>query len=48
MGSEPVKVYGIGGLDFYGRKKNPSLRCQQCQRMDCPYRVDYRRFQIEG
>ena len=40
MGSHPVTVYGIGGMDFYGRKEDPGLRCGECDRADtCPYCV---------
>ena len=48
MGSHPVKVYGIGGLDFYGRKEDPDLRCGECDRADtCPYRVEERRLTMD-
>lgn len=40
MDSDPVKVYGIGGQDFYGRKEDNTLRCHKCARAPkCPYRV---------
>lgn len=39
MGSNPVKVYGIGGMDFYGRKASPRLQCRACRKSACPYRV---------
>ena len=48
MGSHPVKVYGVGGLDFYGRKEDPDLRCRDCTKaQDCPYHVDHRAFQMD-
>jgi predicted dehydrogenase len=47
MGSWPAKVYGIGGLDFYGRKGKAKLRCRDCRKKKCPYHVDYRRFQLD-
>jgi len=38
MGSEPARVYGIGGLAYYGRREEPSLRCSDCSRAQtCPY-----------
>ncbi len=45
--SEPVKVYGIGGLDFYGRTADPKLRCRDCDRADCPYRISLESFQMD-
>lgn len=42
MGSRPVKVYAVGGLDFYGRKASPGKRCRNCRKRTCPYRVDGR------
>ena len=39
MGSNPVKVYGIGGLDFYGGIEEPGFKCRDCTRADCPYRM---------
>jgi len=47
MGSNPVKVYGIGGLDFYGRKAKPGLKCRNCSRRGCPYRVISRRLEMD-
>ncbi len=48
MDSEPVRVYGIGGQVFYGRKEEPTLRCRNCEKAEtCPYfvkktlRLDY-------
>ncbi|OGV93214.1 MAG: hypothetical protein A3K19_34000 [Lentisphaerae bacterium RIFOXYB12_FULL_65_16] len=48
MGSEPVKVYGIGGMDFYGGKADPKLRCRDCEKKkNCPYAVDHRAFKMD-
>jgi len=48
MGSHPVKVYAIGGLDFYGGDADPELRCRDCEKSPtCPYAVDYRRFKMD-
>jgi predicted dehydrogenase len=48
MGSHPVKVYGIGGLDFYGGKEDPGLRCRECARAaGCPYRVSHEGFTMD-
>jgi predicted dehydrogenase len=48
MGSHPVKVYGIGGLDFYGGKEDPDLRCRECTRAaECPYRVHHEGFTMD-
>ncbi len=45
-GSRPVKVYGIGGQDFYGRRDTGGLRCRNCGEQ-CPYRARPRGFQPE-
>ncbi len=48
MGSDPAKVYGIGGLDFYGGREDPKLRCGHCRRAKkCPYRVEAERFRMD-
>ncbi|MDD2706553.1 MAG: Gfo/Idh/MocA family oxidoreductase [Verrucomicrobiae bacterium] len=47
MGSHPVKVYGIGGMDFYGGKESSKLQCRNCRRKDCPYRVQHKAFQLD-
>ena len=48
MNSDPIKIYGIGGLDFYGGKEDPKLRCRDCSKYDqCPYAVDYRGFHMD-
>jgi len=40
MGAEPSRVYGIGGLAYYGRLEEPGLRCGKCDRAEtCPYFV---------
>lgn len=46
MGSHPVKVYGIGGLDFYGGQEDPDLRCRDCSK-ECPYRVQHEGFTMD-
>jgi predicted dehydrogenase len=48
MGSTPVKVYGIGGLDFYGRMESPELRCSQCNKASkCPYHIEKPLFTMD-
>lgn len=48
MGSTPVKVYGIGGLDFYGRRESPDLCCSQCTKAsNCPYRIKKHRLTMD-
>ncbi len=48
MNSEPVKVYAVGGRDFYGGDADPNLRCQKCERAgDCPYAIDGDRFLMD-
>jgi len=47
MDSHPVKVYGIGGLDFYGRRSSPRRQCRNCRKKDCPYRVNFKKFQMD-
>jgi predicted dehydrogenase len=48
MGSRPVKVYGMGGQDFYGGKEPEELRCRDCaKRAGCPYAIDYRGFTMD-
>ena len=48
MGSRPTKVYGVGGLDFYGGKEDPELRCRDCGRArECPYWIDGQGFQMD-
>ena len=38
VGSDPVRVYGIGGQAFFGGGKNPAERCSECSRGEsCPY-----------
>jgi len=38
MDSEPSRVYGIGGLAYFGRLEDASLRCSDCDRAGtCPY-----------
>lgn len=48
MGSEPARVYGTGGLDYYGGDADPELRCANCDRAgECPYRIDSERFVMD-
>ena len=38
MGSEPARVYGTGGMAYFGGGTNPAERCRDCPRAgDCPY-----------
>jgi len=38
MGSEPVRVYGIGGQAYFGGGTNPAERCRDCPKANtCPY-----------
>ena len=40
MGSHPSRVYAIGGLAYFGRREDPSLRCRDCDRAEtCPYLI---------
>lgn len=48
MGSRPVKVYAIGGLDFYGGKEDPGLRCRDCEKAEsCPYYIRGEAFAMD-
>lgn len=46
-GSRPVKVYGIGGQDFYGQVETHGLRCRNCDKTDCHYRARPHGFRPE-
>lgn len=48
MGSDPVKVYAVGGLDFYGGSEDPELRCRDCEKAErCPYRINSQSFKMD-
>ncbi|MFA7371928.1 MAG: Gfo/Idh/MocA family oxidoreductase [bacterium] len=37
-GGNPIRVYGTGGLDFFGGKESPEKTCLDCEaRKTCPY-----------
>ncbi len=49
MGSHPVKVYGMGGMDFYGKGGDPLLQCRSCDKAStCPYFVKHDKLTIDG
>jgi predicted dehydrogenase len=48
MGSTPTKVYGTGGLDYFGQKADPELHCRQCPvAPECPYEINPQGFQLD-
>ncbi len=47
MGRPPVKVYGTGGLVFYGRKYAAGRRCRDCPARRCPYRLEAMGLQLD-
>lgn len=46
MGGRPVKVYGSGGLDFYGRRESNDKRCRSCAER-CEYYLNHERFVMD-
>lgn len=48
MGSAPVRVYGIGGRDFFGGTADPKLLCRDCDKSEnCPFYIDHENFRSE-
>jgi predicted dehydrogenase len=48
MGSDPRKVYAVGGRDFYGGEEDPEKRCKECEKAStCPYRINPERFVMD-
>ena len=46
MGGNPVKVYGSGGLNFYGGDESSDKRCRSCDKR-CEYFINHERFVMD-
>lgn len=46
MGGRPVKVYGSGGLNFYGKKEPEGKRCRDCS-AHCEYFINHEHFVMD-
>ncbi|MEN6549358.1 MAG: Gfo/Idh/MocA family oxidoreductase [Armatimonadia bacterium] len=46
MGGNPVKVYGSGGLNFYGGTEANDKRCRSCEKR-CEYFINHERFVMD-
>jgi len=48
MGGRPVRVFSLGGLDYYGGNEPEDKRCRDCEKQEkCPFRVNYKKFVMD-